>query len=269
MFRFLWCPCPKRVPGRWEPGQHHLPDGKTHLPRTPNFPPFFAKQHCNPFSLIAWCQGAYFYKLILFSPSFLALETGPVLPARMAELTCAGEQAAVWQRPGPCLPEEEQEGSITIFSPWQKSRLGWNEETSWVRNTEEPLGTSKSYQRVGRKELFLPIALIQIIKYCALGTPLSTVTLQLLFCFPPAGGIHGSSESASHLGVAMTFPLYFSRLFSTVPRGRTVAFSPRRSPTPLAFSALPKPCFPLCVSSYGHVLSKCANVTFLLRLSLK
>lgn len=118
MFRFLWCPCPKRVPGRWELGQYHLPDGKTHLLRTPNFPPFFAKQHFHPFSLIAWCQGAYFYKLILFSPSFLALETGPVLPARMAELTRAGEQAAVWQRPGPArVYQRKSRRGASLFFP--------------------------------------------------------------------------------------------------------------------------------------------------------
>lgn len=62
-------------------------------------------------------------------------------------------------QPDLCLLEEKQEGSVAIFSlrGWQKSRLGWSEESQRVHGPEELLVMLKSYRRVGRREPFLPV----------------------------------------------------------------------------------------------------------------
>lgn len=80
-----------------------------------------------------------FVQARFFPPSLLALESSLVLPLHMVKLghlvafheeqvaKCCSEAV----QPDLCLLEEKQEGSVAIFSlwGWQKSRLGWSEES--------------------------------------------------------------------------------------------------------------------------------------------
>lgn len=111
------CPWMVGVGSRVSSAWVHLPDGKTLVPCRPtaDFSTSFTHS-INLFSLIMWCGGTYFYKLL--SLPILAGSGQHPGPASGAIWPCwmKLKWPSAAPRPDLCLLEEKQEGSFAIFS---------------------------------------------------------------------------------------------------------------------------------------------------------
>lgn len=168
-------------------------------------------------------------------------------------------------------------GERCYFFPlrgWQKSRLGWNEESRWgrgaARNVKEvPEGGEEGAPSPWLLSAALRAIEMQIIRYPALcWARLSAVASQLLFCFPLAGEIRAEARRFP-CRLQIRFRVSVSRrlFLSFLPRDHCVAWpyldfaaavSPgrcggafplgdrqprgRSRPRAFAFSGFPKPC---------------------------